>query len=66
MICKNSLSESLSELSKWNISNVGLFHECIYLQYLPDDSKWNKENVNNISALFWKCLSLKYLSDISI
>ena len=37
----------------------GLFYECTSLKYLPDISKWNTINANNISYLFGKCYLLK-------
>ena len=35
------------------------------LESLPDISKWNTKNVNNMSHMFYNCSSLKYLPDIS-
>ena len=35
------------------------------LEFLPDISKWNLSNVNNISGLFFNCSSLISLPDIS-
>ena len=43
----------------------GLFYECSSLKSLPDISKWNTNNVNNMSYLFYECKSLEYLDDIS-
>ena len=42
-----------------------MFYKCKSLKYLPDISKWNTNNVNDMSEMFSKCESLKYLSDIS-
>ena len=43
----------------------GLFYECSSLKSLPDISKWNTNNVTDMSCLFYKCSSLKSLPDIS-
>ena len=43
----------------------GLFFGCNLLKYLPDISKWNKDNVINMGGLFFGCNLLKYLPDIS-
>ena len=37
----------------------------LILKELPDISKWNICDVNNISGLFFGCSSLKELPDIS-
>ena len=37
---------------------------CSTLKTLPDISKWNKDNITNISGLFFNCYSLKQLPDI--
>ena len=42
-----------------------LFCECSSLTSLPDLSKWNVSNVNDISGLFYGCSSLTSLPDIS-
>ena len=42
-----------------------LFFGCSSLKELPDISKWNTNNVTNMSWLFGKCSSLKELPDIS-
>ena len=42
----------------------GLFAGCSSLKYLPDISKWNLENTENISNLFLGCSSLIELPDI--
>ena len=42
-----------------------LFFNCSSIIELPDISKWNTENINNISELFEGCSSLKSLPDIS-
>ena len=41
-----------------------LFYECSSLKSLPDISKWNVNNVTNMSALFKGCSSLikKYIN----
>ena len=43
-----------------------LFKECSSLKKLPDISKWNTNNVENISSLFANCSLLKELPDISL
>ena len=43
----------------------GLFSDCSNLINLPDISKWNTNNVNDLSELFSGCTSLKSLPDIS-
>ena len=42
-----------------------LFRECSSLKLLPDISKWEISNVNDISGMFYECSSLKELPDIS-
>ena len=42
-----------------------MFGGCSSLLSLPDISKWNTNNVTNMSGLFSKCSSLISLSDIS-
>ena len=42
-----------------------MFYEYLSLSSLPDISKWNTNNVNNMSNLFYRCLSLSSLPDIS-
>ena len=42
-----------------------MFYECKSLKSLPDISKWNISNVNNMSWMFSYCNSLKSLPDIS-
>ena len=42
-----------------------LFYKCSSLKSLPDISKWNTNNVNNMSLLFFECSSIKSLPDIS-
>ena len=60
---------SLSDISKWNTSNVTnmshMFYNCISLVSLPDISKWNTSNVTNISHMFYNCNSLISLPDLS-
>ena len=41
----------------------GLFSGCESLEYLPDISKWNTENVTNISKMFVLCFSFPELSN---
>ena len=38
---------------------------CSNLESVPDISKWNTNNINNMSFLFYECTSLKSLPDIS-
>ena len=42
-----------------------MFWNCSSLKYLPDISKWNIDNVTDMSNMFLNCSSLKYLPDIS-
>ena len=42
-----------------------MFSECKSIKQLPDISKWNISNVNDISDMFSKCILLEYLPDIS-
>ena len=42
-----------------------LFYGCKKLKFFPDISKWNTNNVNNISNLFNGCKEIKILPDIS-
>ena len=42
-----------------------LFSECSSLISVPDISKWNTNNVNDMSNMFNRCSSLKSLPDIS-
>ena len=42
-----------------------LFYECSSLVKLPDISKWNTSNVQNMSYLFYECSKLRTLPDIS-
>ena len=43
-----------------------MFYGCSSLISLPDISKWNTNNVTNMSGLFEGCSSLNSLPDISI
>ena len=60
---------SLSDVSKWNTSNVTnmycLFYFCNRIESLPDISKWNTSNVKDMSYMFGSCSKLKSLPDIS-
>ena len=42
-----------------------MFSKCSSLKSLPDISKWNTENIINISELISSCISLVSLPDIS-
>ena len=42
-----------------------MFWYCESLSSLPDISKWNTFNVNNMRWMFWNCESLSSLPDIS-
>ena len=37
----------------------------VHLSLLPDISKWNTNNITNMSGIFIECSSLKSLPDIS-
>ena len=42
-----------------------MFSGCSLLSSLPDISKWNTNNVTNMSKMFCECSSLLLLPDIS-
>jgi len=42
-----------------------IFYNCSSLSSLPNISKWNMNNVTNISYIFYKCSSLSSLPNIS-
>ena len=42
-----------------------MFCYCKSLESLPDISKWNLNNIENISHMFYGCKSLKSFPDIS-
>ena len=42
-----------------------IFYGCSSLLSLPDISKWNTNNVTDMSSMFSECLSLSYLPNIS-
>jgi len=42
-----------------------MFYGCSSLSSLPDISKWNTNNVTNMSSKFYGCSSLSSLPDIS-
>ena len=42
-----------------------MFYGCFSLNYLPDISKWDIDNINNINYIFNRCSSLTFLPDIS-
>ena len=42
-----------------------MFEGCESIEYLPDISKWNTENIIDMSYLLNGCSSLKSLPDIS-
>ena len=42
-----------------------IFCECKLLKSLPDISKWDTKNVNNMSKMFIQCKSLESLPNIS-
>ena len=70
---KNNNSLALDDLLKLNNNLSSYIHEdisymfsgCRALTRLPDISKWNTSNVNNMSYLFFGCSSLTKLPDIS-
>ena len=35
-----------------------MFYNCLSLSSLPDISKWNTNNINNMRGMFYNCLSL--------
>ena len=42
-----------------------IFSDCSSLKSLPDISKWNTNNVTNVSYMFYNCKALLSLPDIS-
>jgi len=42
-----------------------MFYECSSILFLPEISKWNTNNVTNMSYMFFGCSSLSSLPDIS-
>ena len=70
---KNNNSLALDDLLKLNNNLSSYIHEdisymfsgCRALTRLPDISKWDTSNVNNMSYLFYGCSSLIVLPDIS-
>ena len=60
---------SVTDISKWNTSNVEdmgyIFNGCSSITSLPDISKWNTSNVKKISYMFCGCTLLITLPDIS-
>ena len=53
-------------LKKWVECLIcALFSYCFSLTSMPDISKWNTKNLNNISVMFQNCLSLSFLPNIS-
>ena len=42
-----------------------MFYGCSSLISLPDISKWNTNNVKDMSFMFYGCSSLSFLPDIS-
>ena len=42
-----------------------MFYKCSELTSLPDISKWNTKNVENMESLFYECSKLSSLPNIS-
>ena len=42
-----------------------MFSKCVVLKTLPDISKWDVNNMDNMSYMFENCSSLTLLPDIS-
>ena len=42
-----------------------IFYNCLSLSSLPDISKWNTNDVEDMSGMFWNCIILSLLPDIS-
>ena len=42
-----------------------MFSGCVSLESLPDISKWNLTNIEDVSDMFSRCKSLKSFPDIS-
>ena len=68
-IKKMKINNKIIEIKLRGIKNIilanGMFYECSSLKLLPDISKWNTNNVTDMSYLFYKCSSLQSLPDIS-
>ena len=62
-----SLSDNneISNIKIYITNSHCMFRGCKSLMSLPDISKWNTSNVNNISWMFYECNSLISLPDIS-
>ena len=56
-MCQNGIYQKLQTL-------VGFFYNCFNLEDIPDVSKWDISNVNDISYLFYGCKSAKKLPNI--
>ena len=41
-----------------------MFNRCEILSSLPDISKWNTDNANDMSYMLYRCSSLSSLPDI--
>ena len=42
-----------------------MFHECYFINDLPDISNWNTKNIINMDYMFFGCKFLRALPDIS-
>ena len=63
-IKKNKLEIKLKGI--YNITSMeSMFDECLFLESLPDISKWNTNKITDMSYIFFRCISLKYIADIS-
>ena len=66
---KININNNMIEIKLRGIKSIiyaqEMFFNCLSLKSLPDISKWNTNNVTNMSGLFVKCSSLKSLPDIS-
>ena len=53
------------EQNRFYVAMDRMFYNCLSLLSLSDLSKWNTENVTNMSGMFYNCSSLLSLPDIS-
>ena len=67
MIYKSETISPSSGISYFNnlVNMSYMFYQCVYLESLPDISKWDISNCTDISLMFTGCVLLKSLPDIS-
>ena len=56
----SSLSNNISERNSKNINKIeNILNECSKLNFSPNISTWNTQNIKDMSCLFYNCTSLK-------